>query len=334
MLTLTHDQTSSTVTLLHNATPLFHYNYAPTYDPWESRKPYFHPLCSLAGNTLTGYRPHDHVWHKGVQMTCAHLSVPNDPVGQNFWGGNTYVHGKGYIKVDNVGTQRHDEWLTLTPSPTRNQEPGTRTSSPSPAGNSQLATGNSPLATLAHRLTWITAANQPWISETRTITLPELNETDGYYALDFRITLKNIHTEQLLFGSPTTAGRPNAGYGGLFWRGPRDFLNGKILAGNALEGPNTMGQRAPWLAYQGAHDGTADRSTLLFVDRPGNPDYPNKWFVRNDPFPVASFAFSFDREVPLDPNRSLTLNHRLVAANGTWSRDRIEQYLKDANLHD
>ena len=30
---------------------------------------------------MTGYRPHDHRWHKGLQMTWTHVS------GENFWGG-------------------------------------------------------------------------------------------------------------------------------------------------------------------------------------------------------------------------------------------------------
>ena len=307
-LKLTHDEKGSVVGLHHGEVELFAYNYAPTYDPWESRKPYFHPVRSLAGNVVTGYRPHDHVWHKGIQMTSAHLSVPGDPVGQNFWGGNTYVHGKGYIEVDNVGRQQHEEWEKLE------------------------ADGET--AVLAHRLTWITAKDVPWLAERRSIVVGEVNEKEKRYSMDFRMVLKNMHKQTLLFGSPTTAGRPAAGYGGLFWRGPRDFLKGSILAGNRLKGPEVMGQRAPWLAYQGKHDGSNGRTTLLFVDRPGNPDYPNKWFVRNDPFAVVSFAFSFDREVPLEPGASMTLNHRIVVADGTWSREQVEAYLHGAGLHD
>jgi len=54
----------------------FSYNYAPTYCPFEARKPYMHPIHTLAGNPITCYRPHDHVWHKGIQMTMAVLSMP------------------------------------------------------------------------------------------------------------------------------------------------------------------------------------------------------------------------------------------------------------------
>ncbi|WP_345495963.1 DUF6807 family protein [Streptomyces flavovirens] len=42
---------------------------------------------------VTDYRPHDHRWHKGLRMTASHLS------GQNLWGGNTYVHGRGVSRT-------------------------------------------------------------------------------------------------------------------------------------------------------------------------------------------------------------------------------------------
>src|SRR6476469_9178624 len=88
--------------------PLFRYSYAPTFDPYESRKPFMHPIYTLKGNPITIYRPHDHVWHKGIQMTNAHLS------GENFWGGPTYVDGKGYVKLDNVGRMQHVAWDEMT----------------------------------------------------------------------------------------------------------------------------------------------------------------------------------------------------------------------------
>ena len=47
-------------------------------------KPFLHPVRALDGAPLTAFRPWDHRWHKGLQMTWTHVS------GQNFWGGNTY----------------------------------------------------------------------------------------------------------------------------------------------------------------------------------------------------------------------------------------------------
>ena len=87
---------------------LFRYVYRPQMPANESAKPYFHPVHTLAGNEVTCYRPHDHVWHKGIQLTMAHLS------GQNFWGGNSYVHGEGYVQLPNNGAMVHEGWDAMT----------------------------------------------------------------------------------------------------------------------------------------------------------------------------------------------------------------------------
>ncbi len=287
---------------LHNAVEfsyagqrLFRYVYEPDMPAMESPKPYFHPLCTLAGNELTIYRPHDHVWHKGLQMTCAHLS------GQNFWGGPTYVNGQGYVQLNNNGRIQHERWRELH------------------IENDQVD--------LREQLRWITASGETWIKEQRRICVSEINPAGGYWCLDFEFRLENVRNAPLVFGSPTTQGRPMAGYGGLFWRGPRAFTGGQLLAAGGLEGPQIMGRRAPWLAYIGMHDGSADYSTLVFIDQPGNVSYPNKWFVRNDPFAAVSFAFSFDEEYVLAPGDDLALAYRIVIADGAWGREQIEAFV-------
>src|SRR5262249_2784383 len=148
-----------------------------------------------------------------------------------------------------------------------------------------------------------------------------------YWSLDLSFCLLNVAQHPLVFGSPTTEGRPDAGYGSLFWRGPRSFLYGKILAADGLEGSEIMGKASPWLAFSGRHDGNAEASTLLFLDLPSNPRYPTRWFVRNDPYACVSYSFMFDEEYSLQPGEKLTLDYRLVIGNGEWSRSQIEDYL-------
>ena len=277
---------------------LFRYIYQPQTDQRESQKPYFHPLNTLDGNTVTNFRPYDHVWHHGLSMTMAVLSD------QNFWGGPSYVHEKGYVQLPNNGRQAHQSWESLR------------------CDDEEIS--------FKEHLNWITLNGERWLTETRTISVSELNVDAGYWALDFGIALKNVAGEALVFGSPTTEGRPLAGYGGLFWRGPRSFLKGQVLAGKNLSGPEVMGQAAPWLAFTGWHDGVYQQSTLLFIDRPGNPRYPNKWFIRNEPYACASFAFSFDEELVLEAAGSLSFSYRVAIINGAWSREQIEEYLHGA----
>lgn len=292
-LKLTHEFNESLL-LFHEEQLLFRYVYIPDMPQLEAPKPYFHPVYSLTGNMLTTYRPHDHIWHKGIQMTLAHLSD------QNFWGGGTYVHGQGYVQLPNNGSMVHNEWYDI-----RCDEES---------------------ATFFHNLTWITQAGDKWIDEDRRFAVNDLDADEGYWTLDYQTRLTNISGQTLTIGSPTTQGRPQAGYGGLFWRGPRSFRHGDVLGADDQSSQEIMGHEAAWLAYSGLHDVTRDRSTLIFLDHPQNIRYPNKWFVRSDPFACASFAFMFDEELDFGDGDALDLKYRIVFANGGWERERIESY--------
>jgi Methane oxygenase PmoA len=281
------------VTVRFGEGALFRYVYVPDTPALESPKPYVHPVRTLAGRKVTLFRPHDHVWHKGIAMTWAQLS------GQNFWGGPTYVRDRGYVQLPNNGRMEHLGWEEIDAAGT---------------------------VSFRERLAWITAAGERWLDETRTIAVAEIAPEEGYWTLGFTSTLANTSGRRLVFGSPTTEGRPLAGYGGLFWRGPRSFLGGTILAAGGRAGPELMGQPAPWLAYVGRHDGSGDFSTLLFLDHPENPRFPNKWFVRNTPYACASFSCAFDEELPLEAGEHLALRYRVVVADGAWPRERLAAY--------
>ncbi|MCC7495055.1 MAG: PmoA family protein [Fimbriimonadaceae bacterium] len=279
------------VDLLLDGQPLLRYVYQPTTVQWETPKPYFHPLRTRAGRVVTIHRPWDHVWHHGLAMTITVLS------GQNFWGGNTFTTDRGYVALPNTGRQQHVAWDDLA------------------------LTGNQ--AALAHRLHWITMAGETWLAEQRRWGVA-LGPGDAAYTLTFESQLTNVAGRPLVCGSPTTEGRPNAGYGGLFWRGPRDFAGGQVLLGDGRRGQDAgMGSATPWLAYVGRHDEVDASSTLVFVDDPRNARYPAKWFVRSEPFAAVSFAEWFDQEQTLAPGEVLTLRHKLIVADGAWTAEQV-----------
>lgn len=281
---------------------LFTYVYVPDMPQNESPKPYFHPIHTLGGNELSCYRPFDHLWHKGLQMTMAHLTA-GEGKAQNFWGGNSYIHGTGYRQLPNNGSMVHRSWKAVDL--------------------------RDDAILLAHELDWITQAGDQWMTEERRIEINGIDPDAGAYNLDYHFALTNVWNEPLHFGSPTTAGRPNAGYGGLFWRGPRSFMHsGKIWTAGGLSTDDTpeseiMGSSSAWLAYTGLHDGTGNRSTILFLDHPGNLRYPNKWFVRRDPFACVSFAFSFDEEYRLGVGEVLSMKYRMVISDGAITDEQI-----------
>lgn len=284
--------------------PLFTYVYVPDMPQSESPKPYFHPLNTLGGNELSCYRPYDHPWHKGLQMTVAHLRTPSVEA-QNFWGGGSYVHGRGYVQLPNNGSMLHGEWRAV-----------------------EL---QDDAVLLSHSLNWITEGGDRWIGEERQIRVSDVDEDESRYNLDFQTSLTNVWREELLFGSPTTAGRPQAGYGSLFWRGPRSFTqSGKIRTAGGLSTDDVpeseiMGSSSAWLAYEGRHDVSGNRSALVFLDHPANLRHPTQWFVRRDPYACVSFAFSFDEEYSLAPGASLTMKYRIVVCEGEVSEKWVEE---------
>lgn len=274
-------------------TTLFRYVYQPDVAPVECPKPFFHPVRTLQGHAVTAYRPHDHRWHHGLAMTLTDVS------GANYWGGGTYVAGQGYVRLDNVGRQAHTDWL--------------------------LVEASGDWAALVEELDWISASGETQLKEERSIRVVSINPGEGYWALEFRTAIANVTDRNLAIGSPTTKGRPNAGYGGLFWRGPRSFRGGQVIGSDGRDGEEAnMGARGPWLAFVGKHDEVDAESTVIFVDGPNNPRHPTKWFVRSEPYACVSFAFMFDEEYPLAPGETLALAYRIAFADGGLNREAIE----------
>ncbi|HEY8543601.1 MAG TPA: PmoA family protein [Acidimicrobiales bacterium] len=293
-VTATDDGTA--ITVRYGLTPLLRYVYRPDDPERESRRPYGHPLRTLAGDVVTIYRPHDHVWHKGLA-----LSLPN--VGEaNFWGGPTWVRDQGYVQRPNNGSMRHDAF--------------------------DLVAVKDGAALLRERLTWVTQPGEPWFAEQRSLSVSVHAELDAWVLLfDTRFT--NLADATVPIGSPTTHGRPNAGYGGLFWRGPRSFTGGVVRIPGATGGDELMGVRAPWLAFTGVHDGHGRSSTLVMVDWPANSGDGRlargdaggpRWFVRSTPFAAVCPAPFFDTELPVAPGDTVHLRYAVVVADGDGVR--------------
>ncbi|WP_369221571.1 PmoA family protein [Streptomyces sp. R39] len=285
-----------------DGTEILRYVYRPDPEAYEARKPYAHPVRTLAGRTVTGYRPNDHRWHKGLQMTASHLS------GQNFWGGNSYVHGQGYqVLPERVGSMRHD-------------------------GFSEFAVTDDRFS-FTERLTWVENGGAEWAREVRGLTVHSVDERAGAWALDWSIHLTNIRAEPLTFGSPTTEGREMAGYTGLQWRGPRDFTGGTVFGPDTVTGAGKlMGTQGPWLAYTAEHDEVDGHSTIVFAHAPENLDartaiHPSHWFVRAEPIPTAAFSWAFFDEFALPPGESFAYRYRIVLADGAWDADRVAAHL-------
>lgn len=269
------------------------YVYVPDDVQLESPRPYVHPLRTRAGDLVSAFRPWDHVWHKGVAWS---LPVVGE---HNFWGGPTYVHGQGYVQLDNDGSMDHQALDALVVDRDR--------------------------VTLEHTLGWHTQAGERVVDEHRSLGFVVPADRPDAWVLTFRTTMTNVSPHDLPIGSPTTRGRENAGYGGLFWRGPRSFTDGVLVAPGGTGGEELRGTRQPWLGLVGRHDDVGRASTVVLVDGPGNPGSDAagpQWFARTEHFGCLNPAPFFSVEVPFPPGASLGFAYAVVVADEASDVDR------------
>ncbi|TQL02919.1 PmoA family protein [Cellulomonas sp. SLBN-39] len=277
----------------HDGTTLLRYVYVPDDVQLESPRPYLHPLRTRRGDVVTALRPHDHVWHKGVAWS---LPVVGD---ENFWGGPTYVRDQGYVQLDNDGSMDHQAIVRLDV-----------TSGP-----------DAERVDLVHILAWHTQDGEHVVDEERALAAVVPADRDDVWFLLFDTSMTNVSDRALPLGSPTTRGRENAGYGGLFWRGPRDFTGGTLLAPGFAGGEEVRGTRAPWMGFTGSHDGSGRQSTVVVVDGATNPSHPPQWFARTEWFAGVNPAPFFSEEVPFDTGATLRFRYALVVAEGPADAD-------------
>ena len=287
--TITHELDRS-ISVRLDGVELAEYVYAPDTVPLESPKPYLHPLRTRAGHLVSLFRPHDHVWHKGIAWSLPHVGT------ENFWGGPTFVPGRFYVQLENNGRAEHAELLELR--------------------------ADAESAVIAHRLDWITQAGSRIVDETRRLTAHP--SPSGAWVLTFESRMRNVGPEDLWIGSPTTKGRENAGYGGLFWRGPRSFTNGRLRTVDGDGGDELRGTRHAWMGFTGHHDGIDEASTIVMVDDPGNIHHPPQWFARSEEFACMCPAPFFSEEVLLARGDEVAFRYAVVIADGAAPGAEVE----------
>lgn len=282
-MTLAVDRAAEAIAVRDGDVELFRYVVVPDSPQLESPKPYLDPLRTRKGRVVSLFRPWDHVWHKGIAWS---LPVVDD---ENFWGGPTYVQGSGYVQLPNDGSQES-------------------------RGAVEVETDGS-VVRLTHGLDWITQGGRTLFTERRVLSARLLDARS--WALTFETTMTNVTAEPIALGSPTTRGRENAGYGGLFWRGPRSFTGGTLVtAAGTGSGEEVRGQRHGWMGFVGRHDVVDATSIVVMVDAADNPQHPPQWFARSEEFACLCPAPFFSEEVIVASGSAVTFRYGIGIADG------------------
>ncbi|WP_405766153.1 PmoA family protein [Actinacidiphila glaucinigra] len=240
-----------------------------------SPRPYLHPLTTLAGVPVTEFMPGDHLHHLGVSV-----AVP-DVDGRNFWGGRTYVRGRGPTELDDHGVQEH---LGLF----RNGPEG-----------------------FTEELSW-RFGDRELLRERRTVAARALG-TDCW-ALDVTFALANPGDRELTIGSPATNGRPGAGYGGFFWRAPAEPERAGVFTADAEGEEAVHGRAAEWLALSG------EGWTLVFAGATG-ATRRDPWFVRTAEYPGVGSSLAWARRLPVPAGGTVTRRIATAVADGRLRPD-------------
>ena len=253
-----------------------HYVWRPELPQFTAPRPYLHPVRTLAGRLVTDARPHSHTHQLGISLAAPDID------GRNFWGGRTFVAGHGPAWLDDHGAQLHRQWR-------RRDESG-----------------------LEHTIDWVDRQGALLLEERRTVECRPL--TDSTWALGIRTALTNATGRPVTFRTPAALGRPGAGYGGIFWRGPAATGRARIRSA-AGEGVATVhGDRADWLAVTGA-DTDHREWTMVFL--PADTDTAgDRWFVRARDYLGVGSSLAWDRPLVLDTGDSLARHLITVVADG------------------
>ncbi len=265
-MTIQYELSDTDLTASADGRPLFTYVFRPAMPADHAPRPYFHPIFTRSGEALTDMQPSDHPWHYGLSLAIPQVG------GVNFWGGDTYVGGQGYVDRADHGRVVHQGWTDDR----------------------------------VERLDWLDTTGRALMSETRAIDAQVLSE--HAWRLDLKFTLTNVTGRTLSLASPAVAGRTGAGYGGLFWRGAPALRAWNVATDGATGEAAVHGHPAPTLDWSDPATGAGIR----FFDCPSNPGYPARWFVRLDNYPGVCFPLAFSEPYELATDAALRLTYALI----------------------
>ena len=255
--------------------------------PVHSPRPHLHPVHSLAGRAMTVTNPSDHRHHFGLSLTMPDVN------GTTYWGGRTYVEGRGSTLLANHGVQESLE-ETLDRS------------------------GHE----LSSRVQWRAHDGAELLHEQRSLGTFLLPGPRGW-GLHWR---SRLHTAggPVTFTSPANRGRLGAGYGGLFWRLPEADEVLVLVEGGRGEAI-AHGSRSPFVIVQRRHGSTW--SSLLMVQDEEAQGRIDPWFVRASDYLGVGTSLAWDAPRRLEAGAHLDVVVRAAVLDHPVSDDEVPELL-------
>jgi predicted dehydrogenase len=250
--------------------------------PTSSPRPVLHPVTTLSGVVVTARHPADHDWHNGIGMAISDVN------GTNFWGGRTYIHGEGYVLLDDHG------WIVGEPPVLRDRS-------------------------FTQELQWIGHDGSVYLREQRLIGWAAMNEQ--CWKLTFESSLRADGGAKV--ASPGSKGRIGGGYGGFFWRFP-NCDNVEVFTDQArgeVEVHGTVTRWVAWSADFAAGPALCGPATIV-IAAPGAAEAGEPWFVRVREYPGIGSALAWDRPAVLSPGAVLRRRFDVAIADGRLTEAR------------
>lgn len=254
---------------------LARYERRPVMPDVYSPRPYLHPVYTLSGAVLTEAGAPVHRHQHGISV-----ALP-DVDGVTYWGGRTYVEASGPALLANHGTQTSVE----------------------------LATSG---GEMDERLVWHAPDGVTQLRERRHLMTAVRDDRDGW-VLSWRSTL-SADERDVVISSPAISGRPDARYGGIFWRFPTIEDVRLATADDVVHG-----SRSPWLAL--VHEDETRPWTVVLRQL----DAPVPWHVRADDYLAVCPAITWDGAVRIERGSSLELRLDAFVLDRALTATQIEE---------
>jgi hypothetical protein len=142
------------------------------------------------------------------------------------------------------------------------------------------------------------------------------------YAIDFVFEL-TPQADVLLDRTPFTTW---GGYGGLVFRGNRNWLGTRLLFGDGSTSDRPLGIRHNWADLSGNLDGGGPGVTggVAMFDHPSNMRHPTPWYGGTGPGHYINAAFLFHEPMNVAAGQLMTFKYRVVIHDGIWEKDRVQ----------